>query len=59
MVAVLWAQKKYDAPIRLEELWNELALTCSLYLYWAYPANVSSDGLSLFPCAEIALNILA
>ncbi|HEV2728756.1 MAG TPA: hypothetical protein VGV15_01890 [Terriglobales bacterium] len=31
VVAVLWlwAQKKYDDAIRLEELWNELALTCS------------------------------
>ena len=39
MVAVLWAQKKYDAAIRLEELWNELALTYSFYLCCAYPAS--------------------
>ena len=39
MVAVLWAQKKYDAAIRLEELWNELSLTCSFYLCCAYPAS--------------------
>lgn len=39
MVAVLWAQKKHDAAIRLEELWNELAQTCSFYLCCAYPAS--------------------
>jgi hypothetical protein len=53
MVAVLWAQKKYEAAIRLEELWNKLALTCSFYLYCAYPANVFRDGLTLVPYAEI------
>jgi DNA-binding NarL/FixJ family response regulator len=37
MVAVLWAQKRHDAAIRLEELWNELAQTCSFYLCCAYP----------------------
>ena len=53
MVAVLWAQKKYDAAIRLEELWNELGLTSSFYLSCAYPANIFRDGLTLFPYAEI------
>jgi hypothetical protein len=53
MVAVLWAQKKYEAAIRLEELWNELALTCSFYLYCAYPANVFREGMTLVPYAEI------
>jgi hypothetical protein len=31
MVGMLGAQKKYDAAIRLEQLWNELALTCSFF----------------------------
>jgi len=53
MVAVLWAQKKYEAAIRLEELWNELAVTCSFHLCCAYPANVFRDGLTLVPYAEI------
>jgi hypothetical protein len=53
MVAVLWAQQKYDAAIRLEELWNELALTCSFYLCCAYPANAFRDGLTLVLYAEI------
>ena len=39
MVAVLWAQGKYEAAIRLEELWNELAQTHSFYLCCAYPAS--------------------
>ena len=53
MVAVLWAQKKYEAAIRLEELWNELALTNSFYLCCAYPATLFGDALTLFPYAEI------
>jgi CheY-like chemotaxis protein len=53
MVAVLWAQKKYDAAIRMEELWNELALTNSFYLCCAYPASAFRDGLTLVPYAEI------
>jgi DNA-binding NarL/FixJ family response regulator len=39
MVAVLWAQGKYQAAIRLEELWNELMLAHSFYLCCAYPAS--------------------
>jgi hypothetical protein len=53
MVAVLWAQQNYDAAIRIEELWNELALTCSFHLYCAYPANAFRDGVTLVPYAEI------
>jgi hypothetical protein len=39
MVTVLWEQKNYDAAVRLEQLWNELALTHSFYLCCAYPAS--------------------
>lgn len=39
MVAVLWAQRKYEAAIRLEKLWNELALSHSFYLCCAYPTR--------------------
>jgi CheY-like chemotaxis protein len=53
MVSLLFAQQKYDDAIRLEELWNELALTCSFYLCCAYPANALRDGLTLVPYAEI------
>jgi KaiC/GvpD/RAD55 family RecA-like ATPase len=39
MVAVLWARKQHEAAIRLEGLWNELALSSSFYLCCAYPAS--------------------
>lgn len=37
MVALLWAEGKSEAAIRLEELWNDLAHTHSFYLQCAYP----------------------
>jgi DNA-binding NarL/FixJ family response regulator len=46
MVAVLWAQGKYQAAIRLEELWNELILAHSFYLCCAYPASGFAGQLS-------------
>ena len=39
MVAVLWAEGKYDAAMRLEELWNNLADKHSFSLRCAYPIN--------------------
>jgi len=39
MVAVLWAEAKFDATIRLEQLWNDLARTHSFHLLCAYPAS--------------------
>ena len=37
MVALLWAEGKADAAIRLEQLWNELAKTYSFHLWCGYP----------------------
>jgi PAS domain S-box-containing protein len=37
MVALLWAQGKYDTAIRLEQLWNQLGRTHSFFLRCAYP----------------------
>ena len=37
MVALLWAEGKPEAAIRLEELWNDLARTHSFSLHCAYP----------------------
>src|ERR1700704_4349552 len=37
MVALLWEDGKYDAAIRLEQLWNELAKQHPFYLHCAYP----------------------
>jgi hypothetical protein len=53
MVAVLWAQKKYDAAIRLEELWNELALTHYFYLCCAYPTSGFQGTLKGEPYARV------
>jgi PAS domain S-box-containing protein len=37
MVAVLWAERKFDAAVALEQLWNKLAETYSFELHCAYP----------------------
>jgi hypothetical protein len=39
MVAVLWAQGKHRAAIRLEELWNALARLQDFSLLCGYPAS--------------------
>ena len=39
MVAVLWAQGKHRAAIRLEELWNALARQQAFSLLCGYPAS--------------------
>lgn len=56
MVAVLWKQKKYDAAIHLEKLWNELAITNFFYLRCAYPAKAFQGEMKGEPyhtiCAE-------
>jgi CheY-like chemotaxis protein len=39
MVALLWAEGNYKATIRLEQLWNELALQRRFSLRCAYPAD--------------------
>ncbi len=37
MVALLWAEEKREAAIRLEQIWNELAQSHSFNLFCAYP----------------------
>jgi PAS domain S-box-containing protein len=39
MVALLWADGRHEAAIRLEELWNDLATKHSFSLRCAYPIN--------------------
>ena len=39
MVALFWAQERYDAAIQLEELWNDLRRTHPFLLFCAYPMN--------------------
>lgn len=45
LVALLWAQGKSEAAIRVEQLWNELAEQNSFSLLCAYPASgFGQDG---------------
>jgi signal transduction histidine kinase len=56
MVALLWAEGKADAAIRLEQLWNELAHSKSFSLFCAYPMSSfdreEDAGLLLKICNE-------
>jgi signal transduction histidine kinase len=56
MVALLWAEGKTEAAIRLEQLWNELARTEPWSLFCAYPMSsfnrVEDSGLLLKVCNE-------
>ena len=55
MVALLWAEGKTNAAIRLEQLWNALAETHSFSLRCAYPMN----GFSRMDDSEPFLKICA
>ena len=45
MVALLWAEGRTEAAIRLEQLWNDLAKTYSFNLWCGYPlAGFSADA---------------
>lgn len=50
MVALLWADGKRSAAIRLEQLWNELAHTLAFSLFCAYPMSSfeSENDRSMF-----------
>jgi PAS domain S-box-containing protein len=56
MVALLWADGKYEGAIRLEQLWNELAKTHAFFLRCAYPMAGFSKNEHTAPflriCAE-------
>ncbi len=56
MVALLWEDGKYDAAIRLEQLWNELGKEHSFFLHCAYPIKGFSQddhsGPFLKICSE-------
>ena len=56
LVALLWADGKGEAAIRLEQLWNDLAQKHSFYLHCAYPMSGfarSQDGDPILKiCAE-------
>lgn len=58
MVALLWAEGRSDAALRLEQLWNDLARSHAFSLRCAYPMrffNQAADGKPLERvCAEHA-----
>jgi len=39
MVSLLWQDRQYDAAVRLEELWNDLAAECAFTLLCAYEGD--------------------
>lgn len=39
MVSLLWVDRQFDAAVRLEKLWNELAESCSFTLLCAYEGD--------------------
>lgn len=43
MVAVLWAEGRREAALRLEQLWNTLAEQCTFFLLCGYPASAFQD----------------
>jgi signal transduction histidine kinase len=58
MVALLWEEGKYDAAIRVEQLWNELGREHAFYLHCAYRIKdfaQENDGASFLKiCSEHA-----
>jgi signal transduction histidine kinase len=56
MVALLWLEGNFDAALKLEQLWNDLAHTYSFHLHCAYPMKgFDQEGHSqpfLNICAE-------
>ncbi len=53
MVAILWAEGKHEAAIKLEGLWNDLAAKHSFTLRCAYPMTGFSDHAHAEPFMRI------
>ena len=53
MVALLWEDGKYDAALRLEQLWNELGKEHSFFLHCAYPIKSFSHDHHSEPFLKI------
>jgi PAS domain S-box-containing protein len=49
LVALLWAQGKPQEAIRIEQLWNRLAKSCSMSLLCAYPMTGFRDEKHIEP----------
>ena len=59
MVALLWAEGKRHAAIRLEELWNELGKSHRFALFCAYPMASFDDRSHTVPFNGFVPAILA
>src|SRR5262249_16730212 len=53
MVDLLWRDGKWEAALRLEHLWNELALSCEFELLCAYSMNGFYKESQQTPFTEI------
>src|ERR1700751_4340222 len=53
LVALLWAEGKYQAAIRVEQLWNKLAEEHHFFLLCAYPVTDFSDASHIEPFLEM------
>src|ERR1700688_1550432 len=53
MVSLLWEDGKYDAAIRLEQLWNKLGKAHSFFLHCAYPIKSFSHDHHSEPFLKI------
>ena len=53
MVALLWAEGRRDAAIRVEKLWNDLGRRHSIALFCAYPSNAFAREADRRSFAEV------
>jgi signal transduction histidine kinase/ActR/RegA family two-component response regulator len=55
MVALLWAEQKYEEAIRLEALWNELRRTQAFLLFCAYPMGGFGHDSMAAPLTDVCM----
>lgn len=53
MVALLWAERQYNAALQLEGLWNTLQMTHTFVLFCAYPIHDFADDILTHSLSEI------
>lgn len=55
MVALLWAEQRYEEAIRLEGLWNELRKTQPFLLFCAYPMGGFGHDALAVPLMDVCM----
>jgi signal transduction histidine kinase len=53
MVALLWAEGKSEAALKLEQLWNDLGMTHPFYLRCAYPLGLFPHSTDANPLEQV------